>query len=93
MIPLSSFGTNSISWNSEEDLFSVQYENTTVKDILNYIVIPTLGFIAVFLMWLEIEAEALKWGLIWGMIGVAYLAYKTGGFTRPAPQYNEFEDR
>ncbi len=26
MIPFSSFGTNSISWNSEEDLFSVQYE-------------------------------------------------------------------
>ena len=34
MIPFSSFGTNSISWNSEEDLFSVQYENVTVKDIL-----------------------------------------------------------
>lgn len=37
MIPSSSFGTNSIRWNSEEDLFSVQYENTTVKDILDYI--------------------------------------------------------
>jgi len=37
MIPFSAFGTNSITWNSEEDLFSVQYENTTVKDILDYI--------------------------------------------------------
>ena len=37
MIPFSSFGANSISWNSEEDLFSVQYENATVKDILDYI--------------------------------------------------------
>ena len=37
MIPMSSFGANSISWDSEEDLFSVQYENTTVKDILDYI--------------------------------------------------------
>ena len=37
MIPFSSFGTNSISWNSEEDLFSVLYENVTVKDILDYI--------------------------------------------------------
>lgn len=37
MIPFSSFGANSISWNSEEDLFSVQYENVTVKDILDYI--------------------------------------------------------
>ena len=35
MIPFSSFGANSISWNSEEDLFSVQYENATVKDILD----------------------------------------------------------
>ena len=37
MIPSSLFGTNSIRWNSEEDLFSVQYENTIVKDILDYI--------------------------------------------------------
>lgn len=37
MIPLSSFGVNAITWNSEEDLFSVQYENATVKDILDYI--------------------------------------------------------
>ena len=33
MIPTSSFGVSFISWNSEEDLFSVQYENTTVKEI------------------------------------------------------------
>ena len=37
MIPTSSFGVSFISWNSEEDLFSVQYENTTVKEILDYI--------------------------------------------------------
>lgn len=47
MIPSSSFGTNSIRWNSEEDLFSVQYENTTVKDILDYIenIVSTFLFI------------------------------------------------
>lgn len=67
--------------------------NKTFKDIFNFIIIPTLGFISVFLMWLEIDELSLKWGLIWGAIGVAYLAYKTGGFTRPAPQYNEFEDQ
>ena len=36
MIPFSSICTNSISWNSEDNLF-VQYENVTVKDILDYI--------------------------------------------------------
>ncbi|MCH4246321.1 APC family permease [Acinetobacter populi] len=67
-------------------------QTKSLKDIFNYIVIPTLGFISVFLMWLEIDPTALKVGLAWAAIGIAYLAYKTGGFTRPVPQYNEFED-
>ncbi len=61
----------------------------TGKDIFNYFVVPTGGFIAVFLMWLNIDPTALKYGLIWAFIGVFYLAYITHGFKRPAPQYNE----
>ena len=36
MIPFSSFGANSISWNSEEDLFSVQYEYLLLVDYQCY---------------------------------------------------------
>ena len=61
------------------------------KDIFNYIIVPTLGFASVFLMWLEIDEMALKLGLAWAVIGVAYLAYKTRGFRYPAPQHNEHE--
>ena len=63
------------------------------KDILNYVVVPLLGFIAVFALWLEIEEQSLKFGLWWAMIGILYLGYKTKGFRQPAPQHDEFNDK
>ena len=61
------------------------------KDILNFVVVPLLGFISVFALWLEIEETSLKYGLWWAMFGILYLGYKTKGFKQPAPQHNEFE--
>ena len=63
------------------------------KDILNYVVVPLLGFIAVFALWLEIEEQSLKFGLWWAMFGILYLGYKTKGFRQPAPQHDEFNDK
>ena len=57
----------------------------TFGDIVNYLIIPTGGFIAVFLMWLNIDPTALKYGLIWAIIGMFYLGYVTRGFKHPAP--------
>lgn len=37
MIPCSVFGETVVKWNAEENLFTVQATNSTVKDILNYI--------------------------------------------------------
>ncbi len=34
-----------------------------IKDIFSFVVIPLLGFISIFAMWLEIEETALKYGL------------------------------
>lgn len=64
----------------------------TASDILRYFVVPTLGFIAVFMMWLNIDHTALKYGLIWAFIGIFYLAYVTRGFKQPAPVHNEFDE-
>ncbi|WP_163123013.1 APC family permease [Acinetobacter portensis] len=63
----------------------------TAKDIFSFVIIPLLGFISIFAMWLEIEETALKYGLWWAMFGIMYLGYKTKGFKHPAPQHNEFE--
>ncbi len=64
----------------------------TSKDIINFVIIPLLGFISIFALWLEIEDTSLKYGLWWAMIGVLYLAYKTKGFRIPAPEHNEYDD-
>jgi amino acid transporter len=63
------------------------------KDILNFVIIPLLGFFSIFAMWLEIEDTALKYGLWWAMFGILYLGYKTKGFKYSAPQHNEFDDK
>ncbi|MEG2359324.1 APC family permease [Acinetobacter sp.] len=63
-----------------------------MKDIFSFVVIPMLGFLSIFAMWLEIEETALKYGLWWAMFGILYLGYKTKGFKHPAPQHNEFDD-
>lgn len=62
------------------------------KEIINFVIIPMLGFLSIFAMWLEIEETALKYGLWWAMFGILYLGYKTKGFKQPAPQHNEFDD-
>ncbi len=62
------------------------------KDILNSVVVPLCGFIAVFAIWLEVDETSLKYGLWWAMFGILYLGYKTKGFKHPAPQHNEFDD-
>ena len=62
-----------------------------LKDILNFVVIPLMGFISIFALWLEIEDTSLKYGLWWAMFGVLYLGYKTKGFKYNAPQHNEHE--
>ncbi|TCM69795.1 putrescine:proton symporter (AAT family) [Acinetobacter calcoaceticus] len=61
------------------------------KDICNFVIVPLLGFVSIFALWLEIEADALKYGLWWAMLGILYLGYKTKGFRYPAPQHNEHE--
>lgn len=62
------------------------------KDIISFVIVPLLGFISIFAMWLEIEDTALKFGLWWAMFGILYLGYKTKGFRQPAPQHDEFND-
>ncbi|MFW2176997.1 MULTISPECIES: APC family permease [unclassified Moraxella] len=63
----------------------------SIGEIFSFIIMPLLGFIAVALLWLEVDDHALTAGLIWGALGIVYLAYKTGGFKRPAPVHHEFD--
>ena len=61
----------------------------TAGDVLRYIVLPVAGFVCIVALWLQVEQTSLVSGLLWAAIGLAYLAWKTGGFQRPAPQYTD----
>lgn len=60
----------------------------TPKDILNYFVVPLLGFISIGALWLEVEDTSLKAGISWAFVGIIYLAWLTKGFRQPAPQHD-----
>lgn len=64
----------------------------TPVDFFKYVLMPFLGFLCIAALWKEIERTALQAGLIWAAVGIVYLAYKTGGFKRPAPVHHEFDE-
>lgn len=66
----------------------------TPKDILNFFVVPLLGFISIGALWLEVEDTSLKAGVAWAAVGIVYLAWLTKGFRKSPPQYihNESDD-
>lgn len=61
-------------------------------DLLRYLVTPVMGFMSVGAMWLEVEPSSLSSGLIWGSIGLAYLAIITSGFRKTPPHYDDSAD-
>ncbi|MDH0495931.1 APC family permease [Comamonas aquatica] len=61
----------------------------TPKDILNFFVVPLLGFISIGALWLEVEDTSLKAGITWAAVGIIYLAWLTKGFRKAAPQLHE----
>ncbi|UNU73755.1 APC family permease [Moraxella nasovis] len=63
----------------------------SLKQFISYVVVPVLGFISVFLMWLEVDKITLNVGLAWAALGFVWLGIKTSGFKKPVPQYNEHE--
>lgn len=93
VVNLISFGAlTAFSFVNISVLFHYVFRNkqyNTPKQMLSYIVVPVLGFISVFLMWLEVDSITLKVGLFWAALGFIWLGIKTGGFKKPVPQYKE----
>ena len=61
----------------------------TPKQILSYLIVPMVGFISIFLMWLEVDSITFGVGIFWAFLGFIWLSIKTGGFKKPVPQYRE----
>ncbi|MCL2895479.1 APC family permease [Brenneria tiliae] len=63
--------------------------NRTLKDTFNYLVLPVLGALTVGALWVNLEESSMTLGLIWGTIGLLYLALVTRRFRQPVPQCRE----
>ena len=56
-----------------------------LKNTINFLILPFLGMLFIGYLWYNLEEMALKIGLVWGSIGIVYLAIVTKGF-RKYPQ-------
>ncbi|MBP2845763.1 APC family permease [Dickeya oryzae] len=63
--------------------------NKTLKDTVNYLILPVMGALTVGALWLNLERTSMTLGLVWAAIGLLYLAFVTRRFSQPVPQYNE----
>ena len=60
--------------------------NRTLKDHINYLVLPVIGALTVGALWLNLESSSMTLGLVWGAIGFGYLAFITNAFRKQPPQ-------
>ena len=61
----------------------------TAKDILRFIVLPGIGTVLTGILWVNLHADALIGGIVWAVIGFAYLLFLTRGFRRPVAGFDE----
>ncbi|MEI7187385.1 APC family permease [Dickeya dianthicola] len=63
--------------------------NKTLKDTVNYLILPVMGALTVGALWLNLESTSMTLGLVWAAIGLLYLMFVTRSFRQPVPQYHE----
>lgn len=61
----------------------------TAKDIVRFIVLPAIGTVLTGILWVNLHADALVGGIVWAVIGFAYLLFLTRGFRRPVAAFDE----
>ncbi|WP_034943078.1 APC family permease [Erwinia oleae] len=63
--------------------------NKTLKDNINFLLLPLCGALTVGALWINLEESSMILGLVWGTIGLIYLAWVTRSFRNPVPQCTE----
>ncbi|MDF7681362.1 APC family permease [Enterobacteriaceae bacterium ESL0689] len=63
--------------------------NKSLKDHINYLILPICGALTVGALWLNLEENSMVLGLIWGSLGLLYLGCVTRVFRNPVPQYED----
>ncbi|MGF6832826.1 putrescine importer [Paenarthrobacter sp. TE4293] len=56
------------------------------RGAIHNLVLPGIGFVLTIWLWTSLSGLSFTFGLIWAGLGLAYLAFLTRGFQKPAPQ-------
>ncbi|MBM7645694.1 putrescine importer [Scopulibacillus daqui] len=59
----------------------------TAKDVFSFIILPLIGAGCTGVLWYFLHSDALKGGIVWVMIGFAYMLYKTRFFRTKAADF------
>lgn len=62
--------------------------NKTWKERFHYLLLPVVGALTVGVLWVNLEATSLEFGLVWAALGVLYLSYLPRRFSKPPPQFD-----
>ncbi|OAT22610.1 APC family permease [Proteus myxofaciens] len=63
--------------------------NKGIMDNINYLLLPIIGAATVGVLWINLEPQSMKLGLIWGAVGILYMVWLTRRFRHPMPQMPE----
>ncbi|HET9647894.1 MAG TPA: APC family permease [Microlunatus sp.] len=58
----------------------------SARDVLSFVLLPLVGFIATAWLWTSLSGLTLVVGLTWAAVGFGYLLVLTRGFRRPTPR-------
>lgn len=61
--------------------------NQSLGDKLRYLILPTIGFCIIALLWLDLDEHSLLFGGTWALFGVLYLTWLTKSFRVAPPTY------
>lgn len=61
--------------------------NKGLANKLKYLVLPTIGFCIIAMLWLNLNVDSLLFGGVWAACGVLYLAWLTKAFRVAPPTY------
>lgn len=63
----------------------------SLKDIVRYFILPIIGAIFTFILWIGLDRFSMLLGGVWLLLGFLYLVYITKGFSRPPLEIKSLE--
>jgi len=72
--------------------FTLRAEKGEMRSVILNAVLPLLGFLVCFGIWISLPLTAKVMGGVWLCIGIVYLAIRTKGFKKEPVHLNDFQE-